>query len=217
MCPCLLCTCVSARVRDVLSVWLKKQNDPYSSHTFLKRNIQCFSLTLYSTQPANLHGVPGVPIEASCSCLSTPALRSLPLLRPAPSRHPSSPQATFPNCWDAKNTRTTPLHHREKQPASATHIFACVVKGHPVARCGISCLDDPVQTRDIDRMRVSTMQTNASFCAEPCHPPLLERDEVHCLWTRATALIWCELTTDNTRHDIHSSKRLSGTQCGHRN
>ena len=61
-----------------------------------KTNIQCFSLTLYSTQYANLDGVPGVLIEDSCSCLSTPALHNLPLLRSAPSRHPLFPQPTFP-------------------------------------------------------------------------------------------------------------------------
>ena len=66
------------------------------------------------------------------------------------------------------------------------------------------------------QLLVFIMQTTASMCAEPCHPPLLEHDAVHCLWTRAAALIWCELTTDNTRHDIYSSKRLSGTQCGSR-
>ena len=61
------------------------------------------------------------------------------------------------------------------------------------------------------QFHVSTMQTNASFCEEPCHSPLLERDEVHCLWTRAAVLIWCELTTNNTRDDMFSSR----SQCGH--
>ena len=58
---------------------------------------------------------------------------------------------------------------------------------------------------------VSTMQTNASLCAARLYSPLLERDEVHCLWTRAAVLIGCELTTNNTREDIFSSRN----QCGH--
>ena len=178
--------------------------------TFLtKTNTSCLSLTPPSTQPANLDGVPGVLIEASCSCLSTPALRSL-LLRSAPSRHPLSLQATFPNCCDAKNTRTTLLHHREKQPASATRIFACLMRS---SCCALWHLVPRRPRPDAghrmkSQLHVFIMQTNASMCAEPCHPPLLEDDEIHCLLTRARALIRCELTTNSTSHDNYSSKRL---------
>ena len=44
-----------------------------------KTNTPCVNLTPYSTQYANIDGVPGVLFEAFCSRLSTTALRSLPL------------------------------------------------------------------------------------------------------------------------------------------
>ena len=93
-------------------------------HTFLKkktRNVPCANLTRYSTQYANIDGVPGVLIEAFCFCLSTNALRSLPLLRSAPSRHPLSRQPTFPSCCDAKNTLTAP-HQENNQPLTSVHM-----------------------------------------------------------------------------------------------